>query len=854
MIGVFRVGGWIESAALTIHQDDDAMFRKIIRKDLHVCALALALTPLSAALAEVNQAPEVRGHSEHIAAGKVNASWIWARDAEGDRITFAITKQPKYGRIQLDWNTGRYEYQPTANATGHYDEFEYRATDGKSWSAPAVVQLNLLPADGSAGNRAPEASSQVLAVNAGALFEATLLGRDADRDPLTFSIIDYPRLGSLKLDGKTGRYSYRAYREQNAEDSFSYQIRDSKHAHSGITQVRLQLRSGVQPQPPVTPPVTPPVQPPIEPPVAPQPPVQPTLPPLDPLLRTKADFSPMVREVLDNEFFVEHFQHAKAGRLEAVLASIDFLARQQQIQDPDLNKLLYYVRAYNYFLGFSKATPAQLSMLEHALFQVSNMRELLTYQKASGEVIEGYVVGLGALMATPQSSASIVRHLPRLQSLLLHFTNTAQLSKERSYGDAVFETLNLFDRFGWAEGALRSALIQDNRFADAIAELASSRNALWLNRDGFIVMNAIEALGKLAQLSDGVWREGSNRAVRQVMQAHLGQGVLDDLELKSNFRSYYVDYAYRADVDGACSSLFNGLCYKFEIAQVLPQTHVCGPTLKVRSQPLSQTQMLEICQSLGKQEQDFHRIMQTNWTPVADDLNATLELVIFSSREQYQKFGGLLYGFSTDNGGMYLEGSPWLAGNQARFFAYVQAGQVWNLNHEYVHYLDGRFNQYGAFGHYPLNLTTWWAEGLAEYLAWGSHFERGMNDISLVAAGQRPSLEAITKLSYESGSSMVYHWSYTLHRYLQERDPARHLALAAHLRRNDLAAYRLALDELNRSHGAQYPQWRDQLLASWLQQPRSAAQLSEVQEMPEHATAHQRQLDTRASLARPPRD
>ena len=72
---------------------------------------------------------------------------------------------------------------------------------------------------------------------------------------------------------------------------------------------------------------------------------------------------------------------------------------------------------------------------------------------------------------------------------------------------------------------------------------------------------------------------------------HLPEGArgFTTVELKSNFRSYYVDYAYRADVDGACSSLFNGLCYKFEIAQVLPQTHVCGPTLKVRSQPLSQT-------------------------------------------------------------------------------------------------------------------------------------------------------------------------------------------------------------------------------------------------------------------------
>jgi hypothetical protein len=122
----------------------------------------------------------------------------------------------------------------------------------------------------------------------------------------------------------------------------------------------------------------------------------------------------MVREVLENEFFVEHFQHSKAGRLEAVLAAIDFLARQQQIQDPDLNKLLYYVRAYNYFLGFSKATPAQLSMLEHAMFQVANMRDLLVYQKASGEVIEGYVVGLSGLMSSAQASAGIVRHLPRL--------------------------------------------------------------------------------------------------------------------------------------------------------------------------------------------------------------------------------------------------------------------------------------------------------------------------------------------------------------------------------------------------------------------------------------------------------
>ena len=45
---------------------------------------------------------------------------------------------------------------------------------------------------------------------------------------------------------------------------------------------------------------------------------------------------------------------------------------------------------------------------------------------------------------------------------------------------------------------------------------------------------------------------------------------------------------------------------------------------------------------------------------------------------------------NTDNGGMYLEGSPNVAGNQARFVAYEAEWKqpdfhVWNLQHEYVH-------------------------------------------------------------------------------------------------------------------------------------------------------------------------
>lgn len=796
--------------------------------------LLLGLSPFALAVAQANQAPEVRGHAERIAAGQPHASWVWARDADLDPISYAIVRQPRYGQVTVDANTGRYRYTPTASA--RFDSFEYRSTDGKAWSEAATVQLTLLAADGSDGNRAPSAAEQSQRVDAGREFRGRVVGSDADGDPLTYAVIDWPRSGTLRLDSQTGEYRYKAHRDQDGQDAFAYRVSDGK-AYSTIARVQLDLRASGSAEPET-----------------------PQDPPIDPTLRSKADFSPLVREVLDNEFFVETFDHRKVGRLEAVLASIDFLARQEAMQDPDLDRLLYFLRAYNYYHGLAKTEPAQQALLERALYRVAQMKDLLVYQKASGAVIEGYVVALGGL-ASAEISPALARHLPRLLALLQHLDAVPTLSAESTYGDAVFETLNLFDRFGYSTGALRQAVAAEPRLLDAVAQLATGHNALWRNNDGFIVMNAIEALGKLHGLGDAAWGEHADQAARRVMQAHLGQGKLDDLELKSNFRSYYVEFAYRGDVDNSCATRFDGLCHRFEIGEVLPQTHVCGPTLNVRSQALTSQHLDTICRSLANQEQDFHRIMQTGNQPVADDYNKTLELVVFSSAEQYQKYAGVLYGVSTDNGGIYIEGDPSRPDNQARFFAYERATptwQVWNLNHEYVHYLDGRFDQYGPFGHYPLDVTTWWSEGLAEYLAWGDTFPRGLDDISRSEPAQRPGVGDILHLSYGSGDSMVYHWSYTLHRYLQSRDPQRHLALAGYLRRNDLDGYNAALAEVERVHGAYYPAWRDQLIADWTSRPKKAASLAPVSDSESadrghrHAAAHQRLEDGGASLARPP--
>ena len=115
-----------------------------------------------------------------------------------------------------------------------------------------------------------------------------------------------------------------------------------------------------------------------------------------------------------------------------------------------------------------------------------------------------------------------------------------------------------------------------------------------------------------------------------------------------------------------------GVCnYEEQLASaVLKTTHNCSPTLRLRAQDVTPAQVQEICAALTAEEGYFHTMLQTNRTPVAHDNNTALELVVFDDYANYNKYAGLLYDIPTDNGGMYLEGNPAQAGNQARFIAH----------------------------------------------------------------------------------------------------------------------------------------------------------------------------------------
>jgi microbial collagenase len=248
------------------------------------------------------------------------------------------------------------------------------------------------------------------------------------------------------------------------------------------------------------------------------------------------------------------------------------------------------------------------------------------------------------------------------------------------------------------------------------------------------------------------------------------------------------------------------------VENVLPLTHTCSSTLKFRAQDMTQAQFDDSCAQVGAEEGYFHSRLETNELPVSNDLNEDLLMVIFDDYSQYNRYGSRLFGINTDNGGMYIEGDATDSANQAAFYAHEADWlrpefQIWNLKHEYVHYLDGRFNLKGNFSDYPSS-TVWWSEGLGEYI---SLEDVNPEAVALVnASGGNRTLSEVFNTSYNNTSDEIYRWGYLGVRFMFENhmDDIRTQRITQ--RASDWSTYQSNLN----GWGATYEQeWQNWLIA-----------------------------------------
>ncbi|TQV85388.1 collagenase [Aliikangiella coralliicola] len=260
-----------------------------------------------------------------------------------------------------------------------------------------------------------------------------------------------------------------------------------------------------------------------------------------------------------------------------------------------------------------------------------------------------------------------------------------------------------------------------------------------------------------------------------------------------------------------------------KIEQVLSQSKKCSPSVSIRSQSLTDKQQEDACKTLSQQEVAFHQLFNTEGKPVKNDYNTNIRVNVYSSRDDYKKYASAHFNIPTDNGGMYLEGLPEQPDNQAEFITYERGTQIWNLRHEHIHYLDGRFNIYGDFcaslhdSHSPpeycpepaplLPHTVWWSEGVAEYIANGDDHAAAFKSIR--KATRRYKLSELFDTSYETngGTARVYFWGYMAVRFMMENHREKIEKMLGFLRKGDFSRYQALTRTWGTEMDDEFAQW-----------------------------------------------
>ncbi len=452
----------------------------------------------------------------------------------------------------------------------------------------------------------------------------------------------------------------------------------------------------------------------------------------------------------------------------------------------------YYVQFYD--SGVGDYGSALRSAIRGALDAFASNANFGLVNDTHGEVLAEY-------MTLIDSATENARYLYVVKRLLGSYS-----SGFRGYYWMQAATNNAYSVLfrGHQNEDFRQTVQADPSIVDTLYGFANAHFGLMGTEGDYLVANAARELGRFLRYTGTLKSLARSRT----------KVLLDRASVTGSTARLWVGLGEMVDHYDAANCSYYGLCdFRAQVeAAALPIRHTCGPTLKIRAQAMTASQLAQSCEFVGGLEGYFHDRLRTGGIPVADDHNTALEMVVFDSSTDYGTYAGALFGIDTNNGGMYLEGDPSAPGNQARFIAYEaewlqpERFEIWNLAHEYIHYLDGRYNMHGDFADAMSANTVWWVEGLAEYLSY-TYRDLAYVEAQREAAKASHDLSTIHANNYSSGATRIYNWGYLAVRYMFEQRASQVDSILARLRPGDYSGYTAYMASIGRGNDAAFKGW-----------------------------------------------
>ncbi|MEU7640672.1 MULTISPECIES: collagenase [unclassified Streptomyces] len=295
----------------------------------------------------------------------------------------------------------------------------------------------------------------------------------------------------------------------------------------------------------------------------------------------------------------------------------------------------------------------------------------------------------------------------------------------------------------------------------------------------------------------------------------LMKGLLDASKITGPTASLWVTVASNAAAYDKDNCSFYGVCNLPDqlTKAALPVDHSCDATHTIKAQALTSDELNAACTSLLSQDPFFQNVVKNNG-PIPNQHESTIQLVVFGSRNDYQTYAGAIFGVDTNNGGITLIGDPTKPDNKPMSLMYQRSddngfpARIWNLNHEYTHYLDARDDMKGDFAQQTSVPDVWWIEGLAEYVSYT--YRKKTDDQAVSEAGKHTyKLSTLFQTTYSNtDSNRTYAWGYLAARYMVEKHPDDVANILGHFRTGDYqGGYAVYNSNIGTRYDADFDSW-----------------------------------------------
>lgn len=489
------------------------------------------------------------------------------------------------------------------------------------------------------------------------------------------------------------------------------------------------------------------------------------------------------------------------NRVQALIDALIKKGREYTANDDKGIPTLIEVLRGGYYLAFYNKELKQLDEINYkekcipAILSIENNPNFSLGSYSQNEIIKT----LGLLIGNTTSNNIVVNKLVPI--LKKYNDNIDESSRSNSEGQAIYNILNgvnysIESYLFKSEKDIKSTSWFSNidEFINEVQRLALLGNVN--EQNSWIINNGIYYTGKLAKLHSN--KKTPQGVIEKALKLYpyLGEQYFKAIEsIKYDFNDTYLNgnKVNIKEIKEQGKKHYLTKTYTFDNGKMIIKT----------GDKVSEEKVKRLYWASKEVKAQFHRVIGNDEELEKGNADDVLNIVIYNNPEEY-KLNSTLYGYSTDNGGIYIE-------NIGTFFTYERTSResIFSLEelfrHEFTHYLQGRYLVPGIWGQsdfYRGNncRLTWFEEGSAEFFA-GSTREnnilprksevRGIsNDIS-----QRFSSNKLLHSKY--GSFDFYNYGFAFSDYMYNNNIAVLNNIINYVKNNDVKGYEDYIESLS---------------------------------------------------------